>query len=52
MQANYDNEIIDFEEINSVDEKELEILTKIQSVTESLQKQGLIEPNIQDKEIV
>lgn len=52
LQANYDKEIADFEEINSIDKEELDILARIKSITEYVQELGLIYSDIQSSMLV
>ncbi|MHB8170270.1 MAG: HigA family addiction module antitoxin [Thermincolia bacterium] len=52
LQANYDKELADFEEINQISNKELEILQKLKSITEYVQEIGLLNPDIQGSMLV
>lgn len=52
LQANYDSEMADFEEVNSISDKELEILTKLKGVTEYVQEIGFLRSDIQGSMLV
>jgi HTH-type transcriptional regulator/antitoxin HigA len=44
LQANYDKELADFEEINGISDRELEILKRLDSIVKHLKTIGLLEP--------
>jgi HTH-type transcriptional regulator/antitoxin HigA len=44
LQANYDKELVDFEEINGISDQELEILKKLNSIVKHLKEIGILEP--------
>ncbi len=44
LQANYDKELADFEEVNGISEQELEILKRLNSIVMHLKTIGLLEP--------
>lgn len=45
LQANYEKELADFEEINQISSEELEILQKIRNITHYAQEMNLINPD-------
>lgn len=44
LQANYDKELADFEEVNGISGEELEILKRLNSIIKHLKEIGLLEP--------
>jgi HTH-type transcriptional regulator/antitoxin HigA len=52
LQANYDKELADFEEVNQISDEELEILPKIKMITEYIQEMGLLNPHLQGAMLV
>lgn len=52
LQANYDREIADFEEVNQISAEELGIVQRLKSITEYVQEIGLINPDVQGSMLV
>lgn len=52
LQANYDKELADFEEINQISSKELKILQKLRSITKYVQEIRLLNPDAQGSMLV
>lgn len=52
LQANYEKEVADFDEINMISREELEILQKLKSITEYIQEIGLMNQEAQDSMLV
>ena len=46
LQANYDKELADFEELNEISSEELEILKRLNSIIEHLKQIGFLEPEV------
>lgn len=46
LQANYDKELADFEELNEISVEELEILKKLNSIVTHLKQLGFLEPEV------
>ncbi len=44
LQANYDKELADFEDINMISDNEIEILDKLKDITKYLKQKGLLDP--------
>lgn len=44
LQANYDKELADFEDINMISDNEIEILDKLKDITKYLKQNGLLDP--------
>jgi HTH-type transcriptional regulator/antitoxin HigA len=44
LQANYDKELADFEEVNGISDQELEILKRLNSIVKHLKTIGMLEP--------
>ena len=52
LQANYDREMADFEEVNLISTEELEILQRLKGITEYIQEIGLIDSDVQGSMLV
>jgi len=52
LQANYDREMADFEEVNLISTEELEILQRLKGITEYIQDIGLFDPDVQGSMLV
>lgn len=52
LQANYDKELADFEEVNQISDDELEVLPKLKKITEYIQEIGLLNPHLQGAMLV
>ena len=52
LQANYEKELADFEEVNLISSEELEILQKLKSLTEYTQEIHLFNPDVQGSMLV
>lgn len=52
LQANYDKEMADFEEVNLISTEELGILQRLKSITEYVQEIGLLNPDVQGSLLV
>jgi len=52
LQANYEKEVADFEEINMILKEELEILQKLKNITEYIQQIGLLKQEEQEPMLV
>ncbi|NLC53369.1 MAG: HigA family addiction module antidote protein [Firmicutes bacterium] len=52
LQANYDKELADFEEVNQISDEELAILSKLKKITEYIQEIGLLNPHLQGAMLV
>jgi HTH-type transcriptional regulator/antitoxin HigA len=46
LQANYDKELADFEEVNNISSEEVEILKRLRDITDYLKKMGFLEPEV------
>ncbi len=52
LQANYEREMADFEEINLISSQELGILQRLKSITEYVQEIGLLNPDVQGSMLI
>jgi HTH-type transcriptional regulator/antitoxin HigA len=52
LQANYDKEMVDFEEVNLISTEELEILQRLKVITEYTQEMGLFDSDVQGSMLV
>lgn len=52
LQANYDKEVADFEEVNNISIEELDILKKLKDITSYLKEKGFIKPESQGAMLV
>ncbi len=52
LQANYEKELADFEEINQISSEELEILQKLKNITEYAKDIRLLNPDVQSSMLV
>lgn len=52
LQNNYDQELLEFEELNSITQDELNIVTKLKNVTETFIEMGFIQDGLKKDEIL